>query len=132
MDHLHALIEFAVSNNLDKIYLHAFLDGRDTLPQSAQEYIRETEKKFLEVGKGRIATIMGRYYAMDRDHRWERINVAYEALINGTGEESHDILTSIAAHHAKKENDEFIRPIIMANTPRITSKDSVIFFNSCT
>ncbi|MEI8232266.1 MAG: 2,3-bisphosphoglycerate-independent phosphoglycerate mutase [bacterium] len=128
-EHLYALMRFCKEQKLDRVYLHLITDGRDSGPTSSPMYIAEVQKEISEIGVGTIATVVGRYFAMDRDHRWERINVAYEALVNGVGEGTHDILASIAARHAKNENDEFIKPIILNDTKRIASGDSVIFFN---
>lgn len=132
-EHLYALLRFCKNQKLDKVYLHLITDGRDSGPVSSPLYLDQVQKEIAEIGVGQIATIMGRYYAMDRDHRWERIQVAYEALINGVGEQSPDLLATIAARHAQKENDEFIKPILPtvggAPLPRVASHDSVIFFN---
>lgn len=128
-EHLYALLRFCKEQKLEKVYLHLITDGRDSGPTSSPMYLEQVQKEIVEIGVGQIATIMGRYYAMDRDHRWERVSVAYEALINGVGEQAKDILPSIATRHAQNENDEFIKPIIISDTPRIATGDSVIFFN---
>lgn len=128
-EHLYALMRLCKEQKISKVYLHLITDGRDSGPTSSPMYIEQVEKEIQEIGVGTIATVVGRYYAMDRDHRWERINVAYEALINGVAESSTDLLSTIAGRHAKSENDEFIKPIIMNGTPRITTNDAVIFFN---
>lgn len=128
-EHLYALMRMCKEQKIEKVYLHLITDGRDSGPISSPEYITQVQKEIKEIGVGEIATVVGRYYAMDRDHRWERINVAYEALIDGIGESSSDLLATIALRHGKSENDEFIKPIIMPGTPRITSNDAVIFFN---
>ncbi len=132
-EHLYALLRMCKEQKLDKVYLHLITDGRDSGPTSSPMYLEQVQKEIEEIGVGAIATVVGRYYAMDRDHRWERIQVAYEALINGTGELSDNLLTTIAARHNQKENDEFIKPILPTTGgtpyPRIASNDSVIFFN---
>lgn len=128
-EHLYALLRLAKAQNLDQVYLHLITDGRDSGPTSSPMYIAQVQSEIAATGLGQIATVVGRYYAMDRDHRWERIQVAYEALINGQGEQATDLLSTIARRHAQKENDEFIKPIILAGTPRIASGDAVIFFN---
>lgn len=128
-EHLYALIRLCKEQKLAKVYLHLITDGRDSGPTSSPMYLEQVMSEIKEIGVGEIATIVGRYYAMDRDHRWERISIAYEALINGVGESSTNVLTTIITHHAQKENDEFLKPIIVKDTPRISSNDSVIFFN---
>jgi 2,3-bisphosphoglycerate-independent phosphoglycerate mutase len=128
-EHLYALLRLCKEQKITGVYLHLITDGRDSGPTSSPEYLGQVQKEIAEIGVGTIATIVGRYYAMDRDHRWERIQVAYEALISGVGESSTDILATIAARHSQSENDEFIKPIIVPGTPRIKSGDSVIFFN---
>jgi 2,3-bisphosphoglycerate-independent phosphoglycerate mutase len=128
-EHLYALMRMCKEQKITNVYLHLITDGRDSGPTSSPMYLEQVQKEIVEIGVGTIATVVGRYYAMDRDHRWERINVAYEALINGIGESSTDLLSTIAARHAKNENDEFIKPIIMPDTKRISPNDAVIFFN---
>lgn len=128
-EHLYALMRLCKEQKISNVYLHLITDGRDSGPTSSPQYIEQVQKEIIEIGVGKLATVVGRYFAMDRDHRWERISVAYEALINGTGEISTDLLATIAARHAQSENDEFIKPIILLDTKRIASNDSVIFFN---
>jgi 2,3-bisphosphoglycerate-independent phosphoglycerate mutase len=128
-EHLYALMRLAKEQGLDQVYLHLITDGRDSPPTSSPTYLQQVQTEIAEIGIGQIATVVGRYYAMDRDKRWERIKVAYDALVEGVGEESSDILTTIATRHARNENDEFIKPIIVSGTPRIASSDAVIFFN---
>ena len=128
-EHLYALMRLCKDQKISNVYLHLITDGRDSAPTSSPIYLEQVQKEIQEIGVGTIATVVGRYYAMDRDHRWERINVAYEALINGVGESSNNLLATIASRHAKSENDEFIKPIIIPGTPRIASNDAVIFFN---
>lgn len=128
-EHLYALMRLAKEQKLPQVYLHLITDGRDSGPVSSLSYISQVQQEIHELGIGQIATVLGRYYAMDRDHRWERTQVAYDALITGAGESATDLLQTVASRHAKEENDEFLRPIIMANSPRIKTGDSVIFFN---
>lgn len=132
-EHLYALMRLCKEQGLQQVYLHLITDGRDSGPVSSPMYLAQVQQAIADIGVGKIATIMGRYYAMDRDHRWERIEVAYKALITGEGELSSDILTTISQRHAKGENDEFIKPIIATDAgkplPRIASNDSAIFFN---
>lgn len=128
-EHLYALMRFAKEKKIKKLYLHLITDGRDSAPTSSLIYLQQVQKEIKEIGVGEIATIIGRYYAMDRDHRWERIKVAYDALVEGVGESSRDLLSTISARHAQQESDEFLKPIILASTPRIKSGDAVIFFN---
>lgn len=128
-EHLFALLRFCKVQNIQNVYLHLITDGRDSAPTSSPMYLDQIQKQIDSLEVGRIATIVGRYYAMDRDHRWERVQVAYDALVSGTGEEVTDYQQAITARHAQKENDEFIKPIIVKGTKRIASNDSVIFFN---
>lgn len=128
-EHLYALMRICKEQKMSKVFLHLITDGRDSGPTSSPTYLEQVQNEIKEIGVGKIATIVGRYYAMDRDHRWERIQVAYESLINGQGESSSDLLATIASRHAHSENDEFIKPIILPDTQRISSNDAVIFFN---
>ncbi len=128
-DHLYALMRLAKQKGLAHVYLHLITDGRDSPPTSSPTYVEQVQKEIVDIGIGEIATVMGRYYAMDRDHRWERVQVAYEALVEGVGEQTTDVLASIATHHAQNENDEFIKPLIVQDTQRIQDNDGVIFFN---
>ena len=128
-DHLYALLRLCKTQNLSNVYLHLITDGRDSPPTSSREYIQEVESQMSSIGIGQIATVVGRYFAMDRDHRFERIQVAYDALVSGVGETSSNIHLALTTRLTKGENDEFIKPIIMQNTKRISDNDSVIFFN---
>lgn len=132
-EHLYALMRLCKEQGLQNVYLHLITDGRDSGPVSSPMYLEQVQKSIADIGIGKIATIMGRYYAMDRDHRWERVEVAYKALIAGEGELSGDIHSTIIQRHSKGENDEFIKPIIATESnnphPRIASNDAVIFFN---
>lgn len=132
-DHLYALLRVASLHNFSRVYLHLITDGRDSPPTSSLNYLSQVQKELSSTGIGHINTVMGRYFAMDRDHRWERIKIAYEALINGVGQASTDLLADIAAKHSQAETDEFIKPLITqldgSPSPRIKSNDALIFFN---
>jgi len=127
--HLYALLELAKAHGLTKVYVHAFLDGRDTPPTSGLGYIQELEAKMAEIGVGKIAIIAGRYYAMDRDNRWERVQLAYEALTQGKGETAATATACMEATYAKDVNDEFVIPTVIAPEGVIKANDSVIFYN---
>ena len=128
-EHLYALLRFAKSSEIPTVYLHLITDGRDSAPTSAPMYLEQVQKEIEEIGIGKIATVIGRYYAMDRDHRWERTKVAYDALVNGTGESSADIIGTINTRYSQSETDEFLKPIIVPGTARIHDNDAVIFYN---
>ncbi len=133
-DHIYALLEMARRKNLKQVFLHVFTDGRDTPPQSALGYIDALEKKIREIGVGEIATVSGRYYAMDRDQRWERTQLAYQALVNGIGEKASSAMDAIEKAYRRQENDEFIRPTVLTHPSgqpiaTIRNHDAVIFFN---
>ncbi len=131
--HLYALLELAKRKGIENVYVHAFLDGRDTPPASAENYIAKLEEKMKEKEIGKIASITGRFYAMDRDKRWERVSKAYDALVNGVGEKAQSAITAIEASYQKEIFDEFVEPTLICNgdTPIATIKenDSVIFYN---
>ena len=134
MGHLFALLKMAKDHGLEKVYVHAFLDGRDTLPMSGAGYIRRLEAEMERLGAGRTATIIGRYYAMDRDKRWDRVEVAYKALVRGEGLRAKDPSAAVEAAYERGETDEFVRPIILEDRdgdalPRIRPGDGVLFFN---
>jgi 2,3-bisphosphoglycerate-independent phosphoglycerate mutase len=126
--HLYALLEMAKRFGLKDVYVHAFLDGRDVLPRSAGEYLAELEQKCREIGVGKIATISGRYYAMDRDNRWERVAKAYDAVVLAKGPQAADAATLLAASYAADVTDEFVIPTVITPKP-IADGDSVVFFN---
>jgi 2,3-bisphosphoglycerate-independent phosphoglycerate mutase len=128
--HLYALLELAKRHDLSKVYVHAFLDGRDTPPTSAKGYLKELEAKMEEIGVGKIATIAGRYYAMDRDTQWNRVQKAYETLTEGKGNKFGSMLECMDITYAGGVNDEFVVPsVIYGVNGKITANDSVIFFN---
>lgn len=130
LDHILALIEFAKQEGLKKVYLHAFLDGRDTPPQSAVGFLETVESKLKEAGLPPIASITGRYYAMDRDNRWERVEKAYNMLVLGEGNKAESAIEAVKASYKKGVNDEFVEPTVI-NVPnsRIEDNDAIIFFN---
>ena len=131
--HLIALLELAKRKDFENVYVHCFMDGRDTPPTSGEGYIAKLEEKMKEKGVGKIATIEGRFYAMDRDKRWNRVKKAYDAMVNGVGEEATSALGAIEASYQKEVFDEFVKPTVICNgdSPVATIKDndSVIFFN---
>lgn len=131
--HLYALIKMAREEGVKEILIHPFLDGRDTPPRSAAHYLAELEAEMGRLGAGRIATIIGRYYAMDRDNRWERVERAWRALVQGEGQVAADSATAIAAAYGAGQNDEFVEPWIIAPPDQapatMNDNDAVIFFN---
>ena len=131
--HLYALLETAKRKGIENVYVHCFLDGRDTPPASAEGYITKLEEKMKEKEIGKIASITGRFYAMDRDKRWERVQKAYNALVKGEGLKANTAISAIEDSYQKEVFDEFVEPTIICNgeTPIATIKenDSVIFFN---
>lgn len=130
LDHLIALIDLAKKEGLKKVYIHAFLDGRDTPPQSAIGFVEKIDSKLLEEGLPKIASIMGRYWAMDRDNRWDRVEKAYNCLLLGEGEKAGTATEAVDASYQIGENDEFVAPTaITGEDNRIKDNDAVVFFN---
>ncbi|MDQ5846340.1 MAG: 2,3-bisphosphoglycerate-independent phosphoglycerate mutase [Acidobacteriota bacterium] len=134
IQHLYALLRMARDRGVERVYVHAFLDGRDTPPMSAVGYVQVLQKKMEEIGSGEIATLVGRYYAMDRDKRWERTQRAYELLVHGLGDHASDPISPITRSYARGITDEFVEPIVIVKSdgePVATIKDddAVIFFN---
>ena len=133
--HLYGLLEMAKRRDFENVYVHCFLDGRDTPPASAENYILELEEKMKEKGIGKIATISGRFYSMDRDKRWERVQKAYNALVNGEGNKSGNVVNAIESSYQKEVFDEFVEPTVITATDgetpiaKIEDNDSVIFYN---
>jgi 2,3-bisphosphoglycerate-independent phosphoglycerate mutase len=129
--HLYALLEMAKLHNVPRVYVHAYLDGRDVPPSSAPGYVQALEAKMAQLGIGVIATIAGRYYAMDRDKRWERVEKAYAALVYRQGEQAATAGAAVAAAYQRGETDEFVLPTVIANCGDcgIKAGDGVIFFN---
>lgn len=129
-EHLLALVRMAGEQGLRDVYVHAFLDGRDVPPNSALGFMEELEGELRKIGCGKIATVSGRYYAMDRDKRWERTRLAYDAIVSRKGEEYADSMAGIAASYAAGVTDEFVRPFTVSGVDgRIRAGDGVIFFN---
>jgi 2,3-bisphosphoglycerate-independent phosphoglycerate mutase len=130
--HYLALLEMAAREGLqgDKVVFHVFTDGRDTPPQSAQKYVARLEEQMQKTGAGVIGSVIGRYWAMDRDHRWERVQKAYDCLTAGKGLQEIDAQTAIAKSYERDpRGDEFIEPTVIDATPRIQENDAVFFFN---
>ena len=127
--HLYAILELAKRSNINNVYIHCFMDGRDTPPESGKKYIEELQSKINDLKIGKIATIIGRYYAMDRDKRWERVELAYDAMSSGIGLSEKDPVQAMQNAYNRKETDEFIKPIIIKGSPLISDNDSLIFFN---
>ena len=129
LDHLYALLKMAHIKGLKRVYIHAFLDGRDTPPTSGRDFVAKTMEKCRELGVGKIATVMGRYYAMDRDKRWDRLENAYDALVYGEGVQDPDPIHAIEESYKNGVTDEFVEPIVCDKDGMISDNDSVIFFN---
>ena len=131
--HLYGLLELAKRRGLEDVFVHCFTDGRDTLPASGEGYIQKLEEKMKEKGIGKIATIAGRFYAMDRDKRWEREQKAYDAMVLGKGEKATSAIQAIESSYQKEVFDEFVVPTVICNGDKpvatIDDGDSVIFFN---
>lgn len=131
--HIYGLLELAKKQGLEKVYVHCFLDGRDTPPASGKSYIEELEAKMKEIGVGEIGVISGRYYAMDRDNRWDRVELAYKALTKGEGVKGTDAAAAVQASYDDGKTDEFVLPTVMEKDGRpvavVSDKDSVVFFN---
>ncbi len=135
IEHLYGLIKLAKLHGLERVYIHALLDGRDVPPSSAADFIDALQLKLLEIGCGKLATVMGRFYGMDRDNRWERVQKAYAALVYGEGNQATDAAAAVRESYTIKDEDgkfitdEFVIPTVVSHTERIKSGDSVIFFN---
>ena len=127
--HLYGLLELAKRAGLEKVYVHCFMDGRDVPPTSGKEYIEQLQEKLKEIGVGKIATVMGRYYAMDRDNRWERVEKAYAAMVYGEGEHAECPVCAMEKSYAADVTDEFVVPVLCDPQGKIAANDSVIFFN---
>ena len=129
LEHLYALLKMASIKGLGRVYVHCFLDGRDTSPTSGKEFVAQTVKKCAELGVGKIATVMGRYYAMDRDKRWDRVEAAYDALVYGEGAQEPDPVAAIEASYRAGVTDEFVEPVVCDKNGTVGDHDSIIFFN---
>ena len=127
--HLYGLLEMAKRCGVKEVNVHCFMDGRDVPPTSGKEYIEQLEAKMAEIGIGRIASVMGRYYAMDRDNRWDRVEKAYAAMVYGEGNKADSAVKAMEDSYAAEVTDEFVVPTVIAGGSRIKAGDSVIFFN---
>jgi 2,3-bisphosphoglycerate-independent phosphoglycerate mutase len=127
--HLYALLEMARSMDLSRVFVHAILDGRDVPPRSALGYFRDLEEKFSQTGTGSTATVSGRYYTMDRDRRWERVEKAYRCLVYGEGLRAESAEEAVRKGYDRGENDEFIMPTVVDERGMVDDGDSIIFFN---
>ena len=130
LEHLFALMKLARDRGLEKVYIHAFLDGRDVSPTSGADFVARTVEKCRELGVGKIATVMGRFYAMDRDKRWDRVEAAYDAMVYGEGAAINPVpVAAVKNAYANGVTDEFVEPVICDPDGTISDHDSVIFFN---
>lgn len=127
--HMYAIVEMAKKAGLDKVYVHAFLDGRDVPPSSGKDFVKECADKLEEIGVGKIATVMGRYYAMDRDNRWDRVEKAYAAMVYGEGNRAECPVEAVAKSYEDGVTDEFVIPTVCLDDAKIQSGDSVVFYN---
>ncbi len=133
--HMYAIVEMAKKMGLKKVFVHCFLDGRDVPPASGADFVKETYEKLAEIGVGKVATVMGRYYAMDRDNRWERVEKAYAAMVYGEGIKAECGVEAIKKSYetidedGKYLTDEFVIPTVCAENATISANDSVVFFN---
>ena len=129
-DHLVAMVELAAQRGAEKIYLHAFLDGRDTPPRSARASIELLDSTFARLGKGRIASLIGRYFAMDRDNRWDRVEQAYRLIVDGTGaHQAKTAMEGLLAAYARDESDEFVKATTIGTSVQLEDGDAVVFMN---
>lgn len=134
-EHLYGLLEMAKKNGVENVFVHALLDGRDVPPASAYEYLEELEAKMAEIGVGKIASVMGRFYAMDRDNIWDRVEKAYAAIVYGEGIHADDAVAAVKESYktidedGKHLTDEFVLPTVIGEGGRVQANDSVIFFN---
>ena len=138
INHLFALLQMAKQQKVERVFVHCFMDGRDTPPHSGRDYVRHLQQKMRELGVGKIATVIGRYYAMDRDNRWERVELAYRAVVHGQADaRSNDPVAALERSYEQGVTDEFVKPIVIikgtepeaASVAQIHDDDAVIFFN---
>src|SRR5205085_3879712 len=136
IQHLFAMLEMAKQEKVENVFVHCFMDGRDTPPHSGRDFVRQLQKKMRELGIGKIATVVGRYYAMDRDNRWERIELAYRAMMHGEAEtHTADPVAALNASYEGGVTDEFVKPVVITNKEGDSAKpvglirddDAVIF-----
>jgi 2,3-bisphosphoglycerate-independent phosphoglycerate mutase len=130
-EHLYALVKVAKDAGISEIFIHAFLDGRDTSPTGGAHYLTELQARLTEIGAGRIATVIGRYYAMDRDNRWERVELAYKLIFLGDGTYTDNIVEAVKGEYGVKKTDEFMPAFVCVKEPRplIAEGDGILFFN---
>ena len=128
IEQLFAFLNVAKEYNLDKVYVHCFMDGRDTDPKSGKGFVEQLENH-MQKSTGKIASVIGRFYAMDRDKRWDRVKVAYDLLVNGEGEKTSSPAEAVEASYAAGVTDEFIKPIKVGGTANIAEGDAIVFFN---
>jgi 2,3-bisphosphoglycerate-independent phosphoglycerate mutase len=134
LQHLFALLKLAKQEGVQQVFVHAFMDGRDTGPNTGAGYLREVEQQMAEIGTGKVASVSGRYYAMDRDRRWERVKKAFDAMVTGTGRKSASAVEAVEASYQNSITDEFVEPVTIVDERQhpvglIRDNDSVIFFN---
>ncbi len=129
IEHLYGLLEMAKRSGVKDVYVHCFMDGRDVPPSSGKNYVQQLEAKMAELGIGKIASVMGRYYAMDRDNRWDRVEKAYGAMVLGEGEQGESASAAMQASYDAQVTDEFVLPTVIAGAAPIKAGDSVVFFN---
>src|SRR5579864_974444 len=138
IQHLFALLEMARQQKVENVFVHCFMDGRDTPPESGREFVQQLQQKMRELGVGKVASLVGRYYAMDRDNRWERVELAYRALVHGEAEtRTYDPLAALQKSYEQDVTDEFVKPIVVTKgsgptapaVGPIRDDDAVIFFN---
>ncbi|PKL49417.1 MAG: 2,3-bisphosphoglycerate-independent phosphoglycerate mutase [Planctomycetes bacterium HGW-Planctomycetes-1] len=134
LEHLYGLLKFTKENGLTKVYLHAFTDGRDSPPDSGKGYLADIEKKMSEIGVGKVASVMGRFYAMDRDSRWDRVQRAYECMTQSKGGRAKSVAEAVEQSYQKKITDEFIEPVCITDEDdqplaKIENGDGIVFFN---
>lgn len=131
--HMYGLLELAKKAGLEKVYLHCFLDGRDTPPRSGRDFVADATAKMDEIGVGKVASVMGRYYAMDRDNRWDRVELAYKAMVYGEGNTAFDPVAAVENSYRADATDEFVVPTVIEKdgvpVGTIKNDDSIIFFN---
>ena len=127
--HMYGILELAKRKGLEEVYVHAFLDGRDVSPTSGQGFVADCVAEMEKIGVGKVASVMGRYYAMDRDNRWERVEKAYAAMVYGEGEKATDAVKAVADSYAKDVTDEFVIPTVIEGGKTISEGDSVILYN---
>ena len=129
IDHIKGLLDLAKKSGLTEVYVHGFMDGRDVAPSSGKDFVIEIEDYMRRIGIGKIATLSGRYYAMDRDNRWERVELAYNAMVLGKGEKANSAEEAMENSYHDNKTDEFVLPTVIDENGRIKDGDSVIFFN---